>query len=329
LRAQGFNLQLRFATCCYSDDLCVLIQVKGEIYIMADYKITCCSTADISAEHLKKIGCAFGKYHYIIDGKDFSDDLYTSITPAEFYGKIDAGAMPTTSQVTPEELCEVFDPILADGYDILHIEFSSGLSGGWQSALAAQKTMSEKYSERKVYVVDSLAASSGYGLLVDKAAELKAGGMGIDELKKWVEENRLRVRHWFFATNLAHFKRGGRVSGPAAAIGSLLNICPVMDVNCEGKLIVRRKALGRKKAVKDMFSSMCAQAENGTGYSGKCYISHSMMDAEANQLKSMIEEAFPSLDGCVEINPIGTVIGSHTGPGTVALFFFGTDKRTL
>ncbi len=296
---------------------------------MADYKITCCSTADISAEHLKKIGCAFGKYHYIIDGKDFSDDLYTSITPAEFYGKIDAGAMPTTSQVTPEELCEVFDPILADGYDILHIEFSSGLSGGWQSALAAQKTMSEKYSERKVYVVDSLAASSGYGLLVDKAAELKAGGMGIDELKKWVEENRLRVRHWFFATNLAHFKRGGRVSGPAAAIGSLLNICPVMDVNCEGKLIVRRKALGRKKAVKDMFSSMCAQAENGTGYSGKCYISHSMMDAEANQLKSMIEEAFPSLDGCVEINPIGTVIGSHTGPGTVALFFFGTDKRTL
>lgn len=296
---------------------------------MADYKITCCSTADISAEHLKKIGCAFGKYHYIIDGKDFSDDLYTSITPAEFYGKIDAGAMPTTSQVTPEELCEVFDPILADGYDILHIEFSSGLSGGWQSALAAQKTMSEKYPERKVYVVDSLAASSGYGLLVDKAAELKAGGMGIDELKKWVEENRLRVRHWFFATNLAHFKRGGRVSGPAAAIGSLLNICPVMDVNCEGKLIVRRKALGRKKAVKDMFSSMCAQAENGTGYSGKCYISHSMMDAEANQLKSMIEETFPSLDGCVEINPIGTVIGSHTGPGTVALFFFGTDKRTL
>lgn len=296
---------------------------------MADYKITCCSTADISAEHLKKIGCAFGKYHYIIDGKDFSDDLYTSITPAEFYGKIDSGAMPTTSQVTPEELCEVFDPILADGYDILHIEFSSGLSGGWQSALAAQKIMSEKYPERKVYVVDSLAASSGYGLLVDKAAELKAGGMGIDELKKWVEENRLRVRHWFFATNLAHFKRGGRVSGPAAAIGSLLNICPVMDVNCEGKLIVRRKALGRKKAVKDMFSSMCAQAENGTGYSGKCYISHSMMDAEANQLKSMIEEAFPSLDGCVEINPIGTVIGSHTGPGTVALFFFGTDKRTL
>ena len=296
---------------------------------MADYKITCCSTADISSEHLKKLDVAFGKYHYIIDGKDFADDLYTSLTPAEFYAKIDAGAMPTTSQVTPEELCELFEPILSAGYDVLHIEFSSGLSGGWQSALAAQKIMSEKYPARKVYVVDSLAASSGYGLLVDKAAELKAGGMGIDELKKWVEDNRLRVRHWFFATNLAHFKRGGRVSGPAAAIGILLNICPVMDVNSQGKLIVRRKALGRKKAVKDLFASMCAQAEGGLGYSGKCYISHSMMDAEANQLKEMVEQAFPSLNGRVEIDPIGTVIGSHTGPGTVALFFFGTDKRTL
>ena len=237
--------------------------------------------------------------------------------------------MPTTSQVTPEELCELFEPILSSGYDLLHIEFSSGLSGGWQSAVAAQEAMQKKYPERKVYIVDSLAASSGYGLLVDKAAELKEGGMGIDELKAWVENNRLRVRHWFFATNLAHFKRGGRVSGPAAAIGTLLNICPVMDVNSEGKLIVRRKALGRKKAIKDLFATMCAQAEEGLGYSGKCYISHSMMDAEANMLKEMIEQSFTSLNGCVEINPIGTVIGSHTGPGTVALFFFGTDKRTL
>lgn len=296
---------------------------------MADYKITCCSTADISSQHLAKLGVAFGKYHYIIDGKDFADDLYATMTPPEFYGMIDAGAMPTTSQVTPEELCEVFEPILAAGEDVLHIEFSSGLSGGWQSALAAQQTMQARYPDRKVYVVDSLAASSGYGLLVDRAAELKAGGMGIDELKKWVEDNRLRVRHWFFATNLAHFKRGGRISGPAAAIGSMLKICPVMDVNSEGKLIVRRKALGRKKVVNDIFNCMCAQAEGGLNYSGKCYISHSMMDTEALQLKDMIEKAFPELNGEVEINPIGTVIGSHTGPGTVALFFFGTEKRGL
>ena len=296
---------------------------------MAEYKITCCSTADVSAENLAKLGVAFAKYHYIIDGVDHSDDLYTSLSPAEFYGMIDGGAMPTTSQVTPEELCEMFDPILAEGCDVLHIEFSSGLSGGWQSALAAQKAMQEKYPGRKIYVVDSLAASSGYGLLVDKAAELKAGGMDIDGLRAWLEENKLRLRHWFFSTNLAHFKRGGRISGPAAAIGSVLKICPVMDVNSEGKLIVRRKALGKKKAVKDLFATMCEQAEGGMNYSGKCYICHSMMDGDAGMLKSMIEEAFPSLCGSVEINPIGTVIGTHTGPGTVALFYFSRDKRAL
>lgn len=296
---------------------------------MADYKITCCSTADLSSEHLKGLYCAFAKYHYIIEGKDYADDLYATQTPAQFYAKIDGGAMPTTSQVTPEELCKMFEPILAAGYDLLHIEFSSGLSGGWQSALAAQEAMAKKYPERKVYVVDSLAASSGYGLLVDKACELRKGGMGIDELKKWIEDNRLRLKHWFFATNLQHFKRGGRVSGPAAAIGTLLNICPVMDVNSQGKLIVRRKALGKKKAVKDLFNTMCAQADGGTNYSGKCYICHSMMDTEANMLKSMVEEAFPKLNGKVEIYPIGTVIGSHTGPGTVALFFFGSEDRGL
>lgn len=296
---------------------------------MADYKITCCSTADISAKHLADLGIRFAKYHYIIDGKDHSDDLYTSLSPADFYGMIDGGALPTTSQVTPEELCTMFEPILAAGCDILHIEFSSGLSGGWQSAVAAQKAMQAKYPERKLYIVDSLAASSGYGLLVDKAAELKAGGMNIEELYSWLEENKLRLRHWFFSTNLKHFKRGGRISGPAAAIGSMLKICPVMDVNSEGKLIVRRKALGKKKAVKDLFSTMCEQAENGAAYSGKCYISHSMMDEDVAQLKAMIEENFPSLNGAIEVEPIGTVIGAHTGPGTVALFYFSTDKRTL
>ena len=295
---------------------------------MSEYKITCCSTADLTKEHLDKLGCAYAKYHYIIDGKDYSDDMYTSVTPEKFYGIISAGAMPTTSQVTPEELCELFEPILSEGYDLLHIEFSSGLSGGWQSAVAAQAIMQKKYPQRKVYIVDSLAASSGYGLLVDKACELKAEGMDIDQLKAWIEDNRLRLRHWFYSTNLTHFKRGGRISGPAAAIGSLLNICPVMDVNNEGKLIVRRKQMGRKKALKDLLSTMRAQAEDGTDYSGKCYICHSMMEEDAAWLKNEVEQNFPSLNGEVEIYDIGTVIGSHTGPGTVALFYFSDSQRT-
>lgn len=296
---------------------------------MQDYKITCCSTCDLTAEHLKSLGVEFAKYHYIIDGVDYKDDLFVSSSPESFYGAIAAGALPTTSQVTPEELLELWSPILAQGHDILHIEFSSGLSGGYASALSAQEEVKKHYPARKVVVVDSLCASSGYGLLVDKAVELKAGGMGLEELAAWLEENKLRLRHWFFSTNLQHFKRGGRISGPAATIGSLLKICPVMDVNCQGKLIIRKKVTGKKKAIKEMFEQMAAQAEGGAGYDGKCFISHSDVIADARELADLIHAGFPKLNGSVEIDNIGTVIGSHTGPGTVALFFFSSTKRGM
>lgn len=296
---------------------------------MKDYKITCCSTCDLTAGHLASLGVAFAKYHYILDGKDHKDDLFVSSTPEQFYGAIAAGALPTTSQVTPEELIELWSPILAEGYDVLHIEFSSGLSGGYQSALTAQEELKKHYPNRKLIIVDSLAASSGYGLLVDKAVELKNGGMDIDELAAWLEENKLRLRHWFFSTNLQHFKRGGRISGPATTIGTLLKICPVMDVNSEGKLIIRKKVTGKKKAIKEMYDQMFMQAEGGGDYSGKCYISHSLVMDDAKELASLVEKGFPKLNGKVEIDNIGTVIGSHTGPGTVALFFFSTTKRTL
>lgn len=283
----------------------------------------------MTAEHLKSLGVEFAKYHYIIDGVDYKDDLFVSSSPESFYGAIAAGALPTTSQVTPEELLELWSPILAQGHDILHIEFSSGLSGGYASALSAQEEVKKHYPARKVVVVDSLCASSGYGLLVDKAVELKAGGMGLDELAAWLEENKLRLRHWFFSTNLQHFKRGGRISGPAATIGSLLKICPVMDVNCRGKLIIRKKVTGKKKAIKEMFEQMAAQAEGGAGYDGKCFISHSDVIADARELADLIHAGFPKLNGSVEIDNIGTVIGSHTGPGTVALFFFSSTKRGM
>lgn len=297
---------------------------------MSDYKITCCSTCDLTAEHLKAMGVEYGLYHYVIDGDDHLDDLFVSKTPAEFYGEIDRGAMPTTSQVTPEQLVQLIEPILAAGQDVLHIEFSSGLSGGWaQSALVAQKKLQAEYPQRKVYFVNSLAASSGYGLLVDKAVELKNGGMDIDGLYNWLEEHKLQVRHWFFTTNLTHLKRGGRVSGPAAAIGNMLNICPVMDVNSEGKLIVRKKVMGKKKAIQELFNKMREQAEGGLNYSGKCFISHSMREEDAKTLAKLVQDNFKNLNGEVEIDNIGTVIGSHTGAGTIALFFFSADSRQL
>lgn len=297
---------------------------------MSGYKITCCSTCDLSASRLKKLCVGYALYHYVIGGEDHLDDLFQSKSPAEFYGEIDRGAMPTTAQVTVEQLLELTEPILQEGFDVLHIEFSSGLSGGWeQSALVAQSILKKKFPERKIYFVDSLAASSGYGLLVDRAAELKAGGMGIDELYNWLEENKLRVRHWFFTTNLTHLKRGGRVSGPAAAIGNMLNICPVMDVNSQGKLIVRKKVMGKRKALSELLNRMCAEAEDGEEYSGKCYISHSMREEDAKALAAMVEENFKNLKGKVQTENIGTVIGSHTGAGTVALFYFSKEKRGI
>ena len=153
--------------------------------------------------------------------------------------------------------------------------------------------------------------------------------MGLEELAAWVEDNKLRVRHWFFSTNLQHFKRGGRISGPAAAIGTLLKICPVMDVNCEGKLIIRKKVTGKKKAIKELYDQMTAQAVNGVDYSGKCYICNSLVKSDAEELAALVEAGFSKLNGKVLIENIGTVIGSHTGPGTVALFYFSDTKRGI
>lgn len=296
---------------------------------MAEYKITCSSTCDLTAEHLKALDVGFLKFHYVLDGVEYPDDLYASCTPQQFYTRIKTGALPTTSQTTPEEVIALIEPLLQQGYDVLHIEFSSGLSGSYNSAVSAQKALLQKYPERKFTVVDSLAASSGYGLLVDKAVRLKNSGMSIDELTAWLEENKLRLRHWFFTTNLTHFKRGGRVSGAAAMFGSMLNICPVLDVNSQGKLIVRKKVIGKKKAIKAMVDIMTEQAENGENYSEKCYISNSMVLDDALLVASGAQTAFPKMNGRVLINNIGTVIGSHTGDGTVALFFFSKDKRGI
>ncbi|MCD8371825.1 MAG: DegV family protein [Clostridia bacterium] len=294
---------------------------------MTDYKITCCTTADISAEHLKELDIAYCKNRYIIDGVEYYDDFYQSETPEEFYGKIQAGALPVTSPVTEEDIIALFEPILSAGYDLLHIEFSSGLSQGWKSAQAARVAMKTKYPDRKIYVVDSLAASSGYGMLVDMAADYRRRGMGIDELRSWLEENKLRIRHWFCSGNLMHLKRGGRISTATAVVGWIFQAYPIMDVNDRGMLILREKAFGKKRTLKHLISHMKEEALDGLRYNEACYICHSMMQEDAEILKKMVESEFPKLKDKVQIFPIGSVIGSHSGPGTIALFYLSKDNR--
>ncbi|MDW5300257.1 MAG: DegV family protein [Sedimentibacter sp.] len=293
---------------------------------MLEYVLTCCSTADLPNKYFEKINVPFVCFHYNIDGQEYPDDLGKTMSFEEFYSKISTGAMPTTSQVNVGQYISFFEPFLKDGKDILHISFSSGLSGSYNSACIAKNELLLKYPDRKILLVDSLGASSGYGLLIDSAAYMRDNGSTIEDIYTWAEENKLNIHHWFFSTDLTHYKRGGRISSTSAIIGNLLNICPLMNMSYDGKLIPRMKFRGKKHVIAEIVKMMEEHAKDGVDYSGKCFISNSACYEDARKVADLIENKFKHLNGPVMINSVGTVIGSHTGPGTVALFFFG-DKR--
>ena len=294
---------------------------------MADYILSCCSTADLSKEHFESRNIEYICFHYTLDGKDYPDDLGQTIPFEDFYKAMDDGADTQTSQVNISEYVEYFTKHMESGKDIIHATLSSGISGSYNSAVNAAKIVRERFPDRKIYVVDSLAASSGYGLLMDAAADQRDAGMGIDDLYNWFEEKKLYLHHWFFSSDLKFYIKGGRVSKTSGAIGTILGICPLLNVNDEGRLIPREKIRTKKKVIKEIVKRMAEHAENGTEYSGKCYMSQSACVEDAKEVASLVEEQFKNLNGKVEINYIGTTIGSHTGPGTVALFFWG-DTRT-
>ena len=294
---------------------------------MADYVITCGSTADMERSFFEERGIPFVCFHYEIDGKEYPDDLGKTMPIEEFYRKIAAGAQPTTAQVNADEYEAAFRPILESGKDVLHIELSSGISGSINSALVAKSQLEEEYPDRKVCVVDSLGASSGYGMLVMLADDRRKTGSSLEDTVTWIEKNRLNVHHWFFSSDLTSFIRGGRISKTAGLFGTALGICPLMNVDRNGKLIPRDKYRGKKKVIREIVERMKVHAEDGVNYSGKCCISQSACYEDARAVADLVEQTFPNLDGPVEIHSIGTVIGSHTGPGTVALFFIGDERE--
>lgn len=293
---------------------------------MSDFVLSCESTADYPRSFFEERQIAWVPFHYNLDGVSYPDDLYASISPEAFFDKIKAGAQPTTSQVGVGDYVELWEPFLKGGKDVLHLTLSSGISGTYNSACVAAEQLRQAYPERTVRVIDSLAASAGYGLLMEYLADLRDGGMGFTELGDWAEEHKLNVNHWFFVSDLDCLKRGGRVSATSALLANALKICPVLNVDYEGKLIPRQKIRTTKKAIAELVRMMEAHAEDGLAYSGKCVLSQSNCRADADAVVAGIEEKFPQLAGKIEVNNIGTVIGSHTGPGTVALFFMG-DRR--
>ena len=293
---------------------------------MSDYILSCSSTVDLTGKQMEERDLRYVCFHFSLDGEEHADDMGKSISTEEMYRRMCDGAEAKTSQVTVNEYQEYFEALLKEGKDILHVEFSSGLSGSFNSAHLAIEELKEKYTDRKIYLVDSLAASSGYGLIMETLADMRDKGDSIEELYKWIEENKLRMQHWFFSTDLTFYIKGGRVSKTAGTVGNILNICPLLNVDNLGKLRQREKIRGKKKVIQRIVEMMEAHAEDGLAYSGKCYICNSMCIDDAKAVAAMVEEKFPKLQGKVEIYPIGATIGSHTGPGTVALFFWGDER---
>ncbi len=293
---------------------------------MAEFVISTCSTFDLTKEHADSRDISVIYFHYSKNGERLDDDMFQSVTPAEFYGSMVAGADMKTSQINTGEFLEYFGKFLKDGKDVIHFSLSSGISGVYSAAETAAKQLRTEFPDRKLYVIDSLAASGGLGLLVDQAADLRDEGKTIDEVRDWVEQNKLRLHHWFFSTDLTFYIKGGRVSKVSGAIGGMLGICPLLNVSVDGKLVPRAKVRPKKKVIIEMVKRMEEHAENGYDYSGKVFMTQSECLPDAQAVADLITSKFPKMQGKVEITSIGAVIGSHTGPGTVALFFWGDPR---
>lgn len=284
---------------------------------MREFVISADSTVDLPKQFLEEKQVPVVSLSYIIDGATYKDG--EGLTSKEFYDKIREGAMPTTSQVNPEQARDLFEPILKEGKDILHIAFTSGLSGTYNSCRIAAEELREEYPDRKIVVVDSLCAASGGGLLLYKALELKEQGKSFDEIATWVEDNKLHVCHDVTVDDLFHLHRGGRVSKTSAVLGTIIKIKPIIHVNDEGKLIVIGKERGRKKALQTLVERM---AEKSQGFDNDIVmITHGDALEDAEYVKGLIQERFGITN--IMINPLGTVIGSHTGPGVISIFYMG------
>lgn len=294
---------------------------------MSEYILSCCSTADLAKEHFERIDVKYICFHYALDGVYYADDLGQSIPFDEFYKRMTEGAETKTSQVNADEFVEYFRPFLLEGKDILHLSLSSGITGVINSAMIAKNILEDEFPDRKIYIVDSLGASSGYGLIMDTLAGMRDEGKSIDELYEWAREHVLNMHHWFFSTDLSFYIKGGRISKTAGAIGSALSICPLLNMDNTGHLTPRYKIRTKKKVFKATVDKMEELADDGIDYSGKCFMCHSACLDDAQTVAKQIEERFPKLNGPVVINNIGTTIGSHTGPGTVSIFFWGKKRE--
>ena len=293
---------------------------------MSDYVLSCCAACDLSPDWVKRRGIEYIPFNLMLDGESYYDDMGKTFSPRELIKRMEEGAEAKTSQVSPGDYEDYFRKFVEQGKDIVHVSLSTGISGTFQSACLAATNIMEEFPDRKIYTIDSMAASSGYGLLMDYAADMRDSGLSARELVDWIEENKLNMVHWFFSTDLTYYIKGGRISKTAGTIGQVLNICPLLNVDKEGRLIPREKIRTKKKVVKRIVEKMVEEAEGGINYTGKVFLSDTDQELGA-QVENLIAETFPQLKGRIARFDIGCTIGSHTGPGTVALFFRGKKRE--
>lgn len=286
---------------------------------MNKYKITTDNTADLPYSYYREHDIEYMYLTYQLEGINYGKN--NELNCKEFYDKMRNGSMPTTSQVNSEEAKEVLRPFLEEGFDILHLAFSSGLSGSYNSVRLAAEELQEEFPERKIVVVDSLCASLGEGLFVDKAVELKEEGKTLEENAAWLEEHRKNFCHVFTVDDLFHLHRGGRVSKAAAVVGTMINLKPLLHVDNEGHLTPIGKVRGRKKSLAGLVALMEERVGSWKDKNAKIFISHGDCQEDAEYVAKLVKEKFGY--ETFLINTIGATIGTHSGPGTVALFFMG------
>ena len=281
------------------------------------------SSCDLPLQFIKDNNIPYLGICLNFKGKEYVEDFGQTLTYKEFYNEVRKGEMPSTAQVNAYRFAEEFKKHVKEGKSIIYLGFSSALSGTFNSSLIARDEVLQEYPEADITVIDTKSASMGEGLLVYYAYELLNKGATKEEIISWVQDNIPKTIHWFTVDDLNHLKRGGRVSATTAAIGTLLSIKPVLHVNDSGQLINVSKAKGRKKAIKELFSNFEKHVVNPKDQ--VIFISHGDCLEEAESLASMIRENYEVRD--IIINPVGPVIGSHSGPGTIALFFLGDTRQ--
>ena len=295
-----------------------MLEVKVATKILTD---SCC---DLTNDFLKERNIDYIPLMYTIEGNDYYDDFSISMPSKEFYDKVRNGSMSKTSLVNSQRYNDFFTKFLEAGDDIVYIGFSSALSGSYQSSVICAQELKEKYPDRKIIVIDSKCASMGEGLLVYYAAEKLAAGANFEELAAYVEETKGKVCHWFTVDDLHHLKRGGRVSGISAAVGTMLSIKPILHVDDEGALVPMSKSRGRIASLSALTKQMEGTVtDEGEGQT--VMISHGDCLEDAQKVEETVKKKFPKVKQVI-INTIGPVIGSHAGPGTVALFFLGMER---